>query len=102
MSFPQIVGVYIKRKFDSVHGDYIFLIPKFRTEDDREIDGEPIAIGYDSKETLTLAGRVSSLILDGSYIYSPFIQNVAGREVVSFLRKRPMSQIYSCLSERGF
>ena len=100
--FPQIVGVFIKRKFDSVHGDYIFLIPKFRTEDDREIDGEPIAIGYDSKETLALAGRVASLILDGSYIHSPFIRNIAEREVVFFLRKRPMSHIHSCLSERGF
>ena len=100
--YPQIVGAYIKRKLDSVHGDYIFLIPKFRNEDDREIDGEPIAIGYDSKETLALAGRVASLILDGSYIHSPFIQNISGREVVFFKKKRPMSQIYSCLSERGF
>ena len=100
--FPQIVGVFIKRKFDSVDGDYIFLIPKFRTEDDREIDGEPIAIGYDSKETLALAGRVASLILDGSYIHSPFIRNIAGCEVVVFSRKCPMSRIHSCLSERGF
>ena len=46
--YPQIVGAYIKRKFDSIDGDYLFVIPRFRTEFDVEIDGYPIAIGYDS------------------------------------------------------
>lgn len=100
--FPQLVGVYIKRVFDSIHGDYIFLVPRFRLEDLREIDGQSIAIGFDNKETLALAGRVAALILDGSYIRSPFVQTSEGRETVVFLKRCSISNVETYLEQRGF
>ena len=100
--FPQIVGAYIKRKFDSINGDYLFVIPRFRTDFDVEIDGYPIAIGYDSHDSVKLAGRVASAVLAGQFIENPQIDYNSEYPLVIFTKKTSMNQIYSYLSSMGY
>lgn len=100
--YLQIVGAYIKRRFDSVDGDYLFVIPRFKNDLDVEIDGYPIAIGYDSSDSVKLAGRVASAILGGQFIENPQFDYNSEYPLVIFTKKTSMNQIYSYLSSLGY
>lgn len=100
--YPQIVGAYIKRRFDSINGDYLFVIPRFRTELDVEIDGYTIAIGWDSYDSVKLAGRVASAVLGGQLIENPQIDYNREFALVVYTKKTSMNRIHSYLSSLGY
>ena len=100
--YLQIVGAYIKRRFDPIEGDYLFVNPRFRNDLGVEIDGYPIAIGWDSSDSVKLAGRVAAAILGGQLIENPQIDYNREFPLVVFTKKTSMNRIHSYLSSVGY
>lgn len=100
--YLQIVGAYIKRRFDSIEGDYLFVIPRFRNDLGVEIDGYPIAVGYDSSDAVKFAGRIAAAVLGGQFIENPQIDYNREFPLVVYTRKTSMNSIHSYLSSVGY
>ena len=100
--YLQIVGAYIKRRFDPIEGDYLFVNPRFRNDLGIEIHGYPIAIGWDSSDSVKLAGRVAAAVLGGQLIENPQIDYNREFPLVVFTKKTSMTRIHAYLSSVGY